>query len=366
MPILFDLAKYKNDYFIETGTYMGESIDLALASNSFKYIYSIEIDSLRHLTCKERYGTYKNVTLIKGDSGELLKLILKNINTPCTFWLDAHFCGDEAEYGKKWSPIIEELEAIKNHHIKNHTIIVDDYRCMDNTHFDKGRNIPVGFPGKKNLLKILQSINPDYSISFLQGAEPGDAVLARVEYDTICKNILNNIIISIEFDEKIPHIVDNLVNNILRESIEELENEGNIISHSIITDLVSSIPDIVDNKQKIWLKIKVEELELREKKLILQEQKKCNIMTPEEFDIIKNNLHELDETLLKKEEYLIAFEQRLKNKEEDISVREDTLQEIIIDLELQKDITKYQVLEKKALKSIRRGIKKRRNNRTTR
>jgi len=237
---------------------------------------------------------------------------------------------------------------------------------MDNTHFDKERKIPVGFPGKKNLLKILKSINPDYSISFLQGAEPGDAVLAKVDYDVICKNILNNIVTSIEFDEKIPDIVDNLVDNILRESIEELENESSIICESIILDIVSKIPNIVENKERIWIKIKKEELDLREQKILLKEQNTCNIMTLKEFDIIKNNLHELDETLLKKEEYLIAFEQRLKNKEEDICIKEDTLKEIIIDLELQKDVTKYQVLEKKAVKSIRRGSKKRRNNRTTR
>ena len=96
MPIFFDLSAYGNDYFIETGPSNGEGVELALATNAFQYIYSIEIDSLRHIITKERYGTYKNVTLIKGDSGELLKLILKNINSPCTFWLDAHFCGDDA------------------------------------------------------------------------------------------------------------------------------------------------------------------------------------------------------------------------------------------------------------------------------
>ena len=163
MPIYFDLDKYPNDYFIETGSYNGEGIEKALETNKFKYIYSIELDTLRYICCKERYSIYKNVTLIKGDSGELLKDILKNINKPCTFFLDAHFCGDnDAEFGSKWSPIIEELQAIKEHHIKTHTIIVDDYRCMDNTHFDKERNIPVGFPGKKKLLELLKEINRDY------------------------------------------------------------------------------------------------------------------------------------------------------------------------------------------------------------
>lgn len=198
MPIKFDLKKYKNKYFIETGTYMGEGIYKALSSDSFQYIYSIEIDTLRHLTSKELFSTFDNVTLIKGDSGKLLKLVLKHVKDPCTFWLDAHFCNDDCEYGDKWSPIIEELEAIKNHHIKNHTIIIDDFRCMDNKHFDKKRNIPIGFPGKENLLEILNSINTDYIIEFLPGAIPNDVVVARIDNNILCKKILVNILEKIE------------------------------------------------------------------------------------------------------------------------------------------------------------------------
>lgn len=362
MPIYFDLSKYPNDYFIETGTYNGEGVDKALESNCFKYIYSIELDTLRHIITKERYSTYDNVTLIKGDSGELLKLILKNINVPCTFWLDAHFCGDDSEIGTKWSPICEELEAIKNHHIKNHTIIVDDYRCMDNTHFDKERNIPVGFPGKKNLLKLLQNINPDYNITFLQGSIPNDAVLAKVDYRKIISNTIGRIISTIEFSEQLPQIVDNLINTILKDAVNELGRESTDICENIIYDLLGNIDNIVKNKEKIWLKIKEEELNLRELKLNKKENDNGKI-TLEQFSIIENKLHELDENLFKKEEELLAFEQRLKNKEIDLLIKEDTLKEIIIDLELQKDIAKYEILEKKTIRSTRRGSKKTRKTR---
>lgn len=365
MPILFDLSKYKNDYFIETGTYNGEGVDKALQTNCFKYIYSIEIDTLRHIITKERYGTYDNVTLIKGDSGELLKLILKNINSPCTFWLDAHFCGDEAEFGKKWSPIIEELEAIKNHHIKNHTIIVDDYRCMDNTHFDKERNIPVGFPGKKKLLELLQDINKDYNITFLQGAIPGDAVLARIEYDSICENVMNEIITTIEISEQLPIFLNNFVDNILKESVKELEEEPKEICESIIYDLIENIDNIVKNKERIWLQMKEKELNLKELQL-KEREKNIQQLSMKDFNIIQQKLHEIDENLLKKEEHLLAFETRLKNKEIELSIKEETLKEIIIDLELQKDVTKYEILEKKTLRSTKRGQKKKRNQRNTR
>ena len=40
MPFLNELLQYKNDYFIETGTYQGETVDIAV-NNSFKNVYSI-------------------------------------------------------------------------------------------------------------------------------------------------------------------------------------------------------------------------------------------------------------------------------------------------------------------------------------
>ena len=62
------------------------------------------------------------------------------------FWLDAHDEGGGV-------PTFEELDLIKNHSIKNHTIIVDD--------------IPLYFADKKNKLEQkLRSINENYSIFY--------------------------------------------------------------------------------------------------------------------------------------------------------------------------------------------------------
>lgn len=326
MPIYFDLSKYPNKYFIETGTYQGDGIEKALKTEKFQYIYSIELDTLRHIVNKEKYGIYDNVTLIKGDSGKLLKLILKHIDVPCTFWLDAHFCADDAEYGDKWSPIIEELEAIKNHPIKNHTILIDDYRCMDNMHFDKERNIPIGFPGKKKLLEMLQEINPDYRITFLKGAVKNDVVLARVDYEFICKDVLDNIINKIENREKI-------------------KEEGEMISKNIIENLISNIDKIVQKKNEIKQKSKEE-------------------MINKDFKIIENKLHEYDEMLNQKEEKLIQFETKLKNKEFDLMCKEETIKEIIIDMELRKEVSQYEKLEEKILRSTKRGKHKKRKRQT--
>lgn len=366
MPILFDLSKFPNKYFIETGTYLGEGIEKALDSNSFKYIYSIEIDTLRHLTAKETFSRYDNVTLIRGDSGELLKLVLKHINEPCTFWLDAHFNNDEAEYGSKWCPLIEELNAIKNHSIKNHTIIIDDYRCMDNTHFDKERNIPVGFPGKKNLINILKSINPDYSIKFLDGVVPNDVVVARVDYEEIAQISMNKILNILEYEEKLDNEADLLVNKIIKESKYEVEFEGEIIAKSIINQILDKVNIIVHENREERLKRKEEELikweeELREREI------EPNIIIVEEILIdknelltIQNKLNDLDEELLKKEQDLLEKEKILKEKEEELEIKELTFKEMILDLHLQTQIKHFNHLEKKATARDARKQKRKR------
>ena len=135
MPINFDLTKYKNDIFIETGTYKGDGVVKALKCG-FKKIFSIEIDPNRYLSCKKKFKDHNNVIILYGDSGKILPALLEKINKTTTFWLDAHYCADGAVIGDKWSPLKEEFNAIKNHSINNHTILVDDWRCMDNTHID--------------------------------------------------------------------------------------------------------------------------------------------------------------------------------------------------------------------------------------
>ena len=197
MPINFDLTKYtNNNIFIETGTYDGKGIEQALESG-FKQVYSIEIDEQRYETCRAKYKQYPNVAIMHGDSGEQLPLLLLTIDQPVTFFLDAHYCADGGEIGDKWCPLKEELNAIKEHHIKNHTILIDDWRCMENTHVDytwKTQNPPgscysvddnhgkeVGFLGKENCFNMLREINKDYVFTFENGSVENDVLCCTIE-----------------------------------------------------------------------------------------------------------------------------------------------------------------------------------------
>jgi HSP90 family molecular chaperone len=62
----------KTENFIETGSYLGDGIQLAIDSG-FSKIYSIELGPHLYEGCKRRFANQPNVNLILGDSSEKLK-----------------------------------------------------------------------------------------------------------------------------------------------------------------------------------------------------------------------------------------------------------------------------------------------------
>lgn len=157
MPYISELLQYTNDVFIETGTYKGETLDIVL--NTYKEIHSIELSDVFYNNCAHKYRDCSKIKLHKGNSKYDLHTIIQSIHTPITFWLDSHWSnvehvGCDAE---TFCPILFELDQIKQHSIKTHTIMIDDIRLMDNIHFN------VTLPEIKQ--KIYE-INPNYTIVF--------------------------------------------------------------------------------------------------------------------------------------------------------------------------------------------------------
>ena len=117
MPSNCDIfKKYKRDIFIETGSHVGHGIQNALDCG-FNEIYSIELSKHFYDFCCNRFKENNKVNLIFGDSSEKLIEIISKLNKPITFWLDGHFSGDNTACGKKYSPLIEELNSIKKYFI---------------------------------------------------------------------------------------------------------------------------------------------------------------------------------------------------------------------------------------------------------
>ena len=192
MTLNFDLKKYKSNIkvFVETGTLTGNAIDKALELN-FDKIYSIELDTKRFNSLTLYYEDYDDLFLIHGNSEKEFPNIMNNINERCVIYLDAHYCGDDAEMADKWSPIRDELNYLKTHPIKNHTIILGDWSCHDNTHVDDVTGVPTGYIGKKNTIRKILKINPNYKLQEEKGSIDNDILVAYIE-DNKIKNQVNN------------------------------------------------------------------------------------------------------------------------------------------------------------------------------
>ena len=171
MPIKFDLTKYLNPIFVETGTYKGHGIAAALASG-FPKIYSIEVSqefydqSVQRFKSEIAQGT---VEIILGDSLSCLTKVINTIDCKITFWLDAH---ETLGYqGEKSCPLYEELEAISNHPLKTHTILIDDLRLLSQEGWGK-------LVIKDNIIDKIKQINSNYSLIYEDGKIENDVLVA--------------------------------------------------------------------------------------------------------------------------------------------------------------------------------------------
>ncbi|CAN5383865.1 hypothetical protein BH11BAC3_BH11BAC3_19450 [soil metagenome] len=142
------------DTFIETGTFLGDTIEQF--KHDFSKLISFELSKELAVKAKNRFNKDQHITIIQGDSGALLPLVLEAINEPCLFWLDGHyssefFIGEEyivTAKGDKNTPVIEELQAILAHPIKGHVILIDDARCFN------GKN---DYPTVRDIKNVISS-----------------------------------------------------------------------------------------------------------------------------------------------------------------------------------------------------------------
>jgi hypothetical protein len=121
-------GKNKFKTFIETGTYLGDTLEFL--KDSFYELISIELSDEYYVKAIERFKTSPNIKIVHGDSGERLPEILKTIKEPCIFWLDGHYSSGNTARGEIDTPIYKEISAILGSSIKNHTVLIDDARLF--------------------------------------------------------------------------------------------------------------------------------------------------------------------------------------------------------------------------------------------
>jgi hypothetical protein len=123
--------KNRLHFMVETGTYLGDMVEAMRAG--FQHVYSIELDGELCRRATQRFAARPNVTIVQGDSGQVLSGLIGNLPRPTLFWLDGHFSADITARGDKDTPILKELESIACHPVKRHVILIDDARCFNGT-----------------------------------------------------------------------------------------------------------------------------------------------------------------------------------------------------------------------------------------
>ena len=123
----------------------------------FEEVISIEILPEFYEGCVERFKDNNKIHLFLGDSNERMEEMLELIKEPSLIFLDGHFNNGD--------PLWKELEILKNHPIKTHTIIVDD---MPN-YYGNGEKV------KEKLLEI----NPNYTLVYEDLLNPGTGKIHR-------------------------------------------------------------------------------------------------------------------------------------------------------------------------------------------
>jgi len=173
------LKKYVLSHiFIETGTLTGTTVQYAL-DVGFRRIYSVELSEKWAAFSQNKFSNNKRVTIIQGDTSVILPRILKRVKRPSVVWLDAHYSGGETALGPKPCPINDELDALVDANIKEHTILIDDMRGFRESP-DKSKSglvtdlVNPNFNDKDvisldGILWRLSKINPKYKISYEDG-----------------------------------------------------------------------------------------------------------------------------------------------------------------------------------------------------
>jgi hypothetical protein len=156
--------------FVETGTYLGTMVNAV--KTDFDSIWSLELDARLAARASKRFERYDHILVVVGDSAETLGALVRQLERPAIFWLDAHYSGGVTASRGDEGPILGEIEAIANSAIAaRHIILVDDARLF------VGSN---AYPTMERMLSTLSLLLPAHRVSVVNDmilATPADSVL---------------------------------------------------------------------------------------------------------------------------------------------------------------------------------------------
>ena len=111
MAFMNELFRYRNKYFLETGTGQGDITQRIADSGCFETIYTLEASKELYETAVKRFEDKKTIHCFNADSTRELQFLIRDITQPITFFFNT-------------GQLEQELLQIREHPIKNHVIIL--------------------------------------------------------------------------------------------------------------------------------------------------------------------------------------------------------------------------------------------------
>src|ERR1044072_4895813 len=175
--------EFKGDHniFIETGSHVGNGIELARQAG-YKRIMSMDIDGANVAHCQDRFkllpddktpAANGNINIMCGDSAIALLKFMRHVNEPAMIWLDPHsqLFDDEPKMDNPF-PLLMELEQLRKHPIKTHTIMIDDVLILTHPKVTGWDNDMIE--------NALLAINPAYKLTYLSNPVVNNILMAHV------------------------------------------------------------------------------------------------------------------------------------------------------------------------------------------
>jgi hypothetical protein len=150
--------------FVETGAYMGDSLEVA--RHFFSKCRSVELSPELCERTGVRFQDAGNITLEQGDSASFLRRHREEFAaTPALFWLDAHWCqADHCSGQDSQSPLLEELAAVRSLHAES-VLLVDDARLYLSA--PPHPHQAADWPDFTAVLQALAALSPSHRLTVL-------------------------------------------------------------------------------------------------------------------------------------------------------------------------------------------------------
>lgn len=144
--------KFRLNTLIETGTYLGDMV--YAQRKNFREIHSIELSEQLFQKFKRKFAKYKHIRIYQGDSASQIKEVLKKVQSPALFWLDAHYSAGITAKSNQNSVALIEIASIFQTGLR-HVILLDDARCFNG--YD-------GYPSLNEINFMIKNHNISYTM----------------------------------------------------------------------------------------------------------------------------------------------------------------------------------------------------------